>query len=359
MKVTKKKKKKSSVPLFQIGNLKNPAGFAVKLHNAADPLSQYIREQLSHKSQKLLDAYNESQPPPDALKKSLVDKLNQLLKVENLYDEERFMQVELTKKTKKLLEKKPEGDGLIRLNRLLLEEAYPNEIGDSKKSTPREWTESIIVAVVAALIIRALFIQAFKIPTGSMEDTLLIGDFLLVNKVIYGSKIPFTDWRLPAIREPKPGDVIVFKYPLDRSLDYIKRCVAVGGQVVEIKDKVLYVDGEIFTNPPKAKFNDSFMEKGMHDPVGIFPPGANFNRDNWGPYKVPENHMFMMGDNRDSSQDSRYWGMLPRKDVVGKALIIYWSWDNTVPFYKFYIIIYDVLSGKTKIRWSRIADIIR
>lgn len=359
MKVTKKKKKKSSVPLFQMGNLKNPAGFAGKLCSPADPLSKYIREQLAPKNRKLLDAYDESQPPSDALKKSLVDKLNQLLKEERLYNVERFGQVELTKKTKKLIESNPEGDGLIRLNRQLLEEAYPKEIADSNKSTTREWTESIIVAIIAALIIRALFIQAFKIPTGSMEDTLLVGDFLLVNKVIYGSRIPFTDWRLPSFREPKPGDVVVFKYPLDRSFDYIKRCIAVGGQTVEIKDKVLYIDGEIFSNPPKVKFDDSLMEKGMYDPIGIFPPGANFNRDNWGPYKVPENQLFMMGDNRGNSQDSRYWGFLPRDDVVGKALIIYWSWDNDLPFYKFFITIYNVIIGRTKIRWNRIADIIR
>ena len=359
MKVTKKKQKKRNSQLFKIGNLKNPAGLADKLRNAADPLSKYIREQLTPKNQKLLNEYDGSQPLPDSLIRGLVDKLNHLLTDENLYEEERFLKVELTKKTKKLAGSKPEGEGLTSLNMQLLQEAYPNEISKSKKSTTREYSESIIIAVIAALIIRALFIQAFKIPTGSMEDTLLVGDFLLVNKFIYGSKVPFINLRLPAISEPKPGHIVVFKYPEDRSLDYIKRCVAIEGQTIEIKDKVLYIDGKIFSNPPKAKFDNALMEKGMHDPSGIFPPGSNFNRDNWGPYKVPENHLFMMGDNRANSLDSRYWGFLPREDVVGKALIIYWSWDNTIPFYKFYAIIYNILRGKTKVRWGRIANIIR
>ncbi|MCP4726061.1 MAG: signal peptidase I [bacterium] len=218
-----------------------------------------------------------------------------------------------------------------------------------QKNVIREYAESIGIAIIAALIIRALFIQAFRIPTGSMENTLLVGDFLLVNKFIYGARIPFTDWRLPAIREPKPGDIIVFKYPLDPDLDYIKRCIAVEGQTIEIKDKKIYVDGKLHENPEYVQFIDShIMRKGIPEP-NIYPPGTNFNRDNYGPFVIPDGHLFMMGDNRDNSLDSRYWGILPKENVVGSALIIYWSWDHNIPLYKFF----------TKVRWSRIADLIK
>lgn len=180
------------------------------------------------------------------------------------------------------------------------------------KSIIREYAEALIVAGVTALLIKTLLIQAFRIPSGSMEDTLLIGDFLLVNKFLYGARIPLIDARLPAIRDPKPGDVIVFQYPEDPSKDYIKRCIAVGGQTVELRDKAVYVDGVRQPLPPLAKHIDPEIQ-------GV--------RDNWGPYAVPPGTLFMMGDNRDNSKDSRFWGPLDRRLIRGEAVILYMSWN--------------------------------
>lgn len=190
------------------------------------------------------------------------------------------------------------------------------------KSAVREYVEAIVLAVILTVVIRGLVIQAFRIPTGSMEDTLQVGDFLFVNKMIYGSEIDigwqgqrFVYFRFPAIREPKPGDIIVFRFPEDPARDFIKRCVAVGGQQVEIRDKVLFVDG-------KARDEPYVSHK---DPRVLTRETA---RDNFGPYVVPQGHLFMMGDNRDNSHDSRFWGALPRSLVKGQAMILYWSWDE-------------------------------
>ena len=208
------------------------------------------------------------------------------------------------------------------------------------KSIGREYIEAFGFAILFALLIRAFVIQAFKIPSGSMEDTLLIGDFLLANKFIYGTTIPWLNIRIPGIRDPKPGDVIIFKCPDDPDKDYIKRCIAVGGQIVEIRDKIVYVDGKRQKLPPKAKFISPQILPAEFSP-----------RDNFGPVKVPPNCYFCMGDNRDNSRDSRYWGFLPRKLLKGKAWIIYWSWDSdpSIPFY-------DLLH---KIRWKRIGKLIK
>jgi len=190
------------------------------------------------------------------------------------------------------------------------------------KTTIREYTEALVLAIILTVVIRGLVIQAFRIQTGSMEDTLLVGDFLFVNKMVYGSEIDlgFSGnrlfyYRFPAIRQPRVGDVIVFRYPDDPSRDFIKRCVAVGGQTVEIRDKVLYVDG----HPRDEPF-------AVHkDPRTL--PRELGPRDNFGPFVVPQDHLFMMGDNRDNSQDSRFWGALPVNLVKGKAMFLYWSWD--------------------------------
>ena len=191
------------------------------------------------------------------------------------------------------------------------------------KSAVREYIEAIVLAFILTVVIRGLVIQAFRIPTGSMEDTLQVGDFLFVNKMIYGSEIDigwqgqrFVYFRFPAIREPKQGDIIVFRFPEDPARDFIKRCVAVGGQEVEIRDKVLYVDG-------KPREEPYVVHK---DPRVI--PRETTQRDNFGPYVVPQGHLFMMGDNRDNSHDSRFWGALPRNLVKGQAMILYWSWDE-------------------------------
>jgi len=191
------------------------------------------------------------------------------------------------------------------------------------KSTIREYVEAIILAAILTIVIRGLVVQAFRIPSGSMEDTLLVGDFLFVNKMIYGSEIDigysgnrFVYYRFPAIRDPKPGDVIVFRFPDDPARDLIKRCVAVAGQTVEIRDKVLYVDG-VAREEPYA----------MHKDPRVL-PGETNTRDNFGPFVVPQGHLFMLGDNRDNSHDSRFWGALPRNLVKGKAMFLYWSWDE-------------------------------
>jgi signal peptidase I len=191
------------------------------------------------------------------------------------------------------------------------------------KSTIREYIEAIVLAAILTIVIRGLVIQAFRIPTGSMEDTLLVGDFLFVNKMIYGSEIDIgfsgnrlVYYRFPKIRDPKPGDVIVFRYPDDPARDFIKRCVAVAGQTLEIRDKVLYVDG-VAREEPYAVHKDPRVL-----------PGETSPRDNFGPFVVPQGHIFMLGDNRDNSHDSRFWGALPRSLVKGKSMFLYWSWDE-------------------------------
>ena len=194
-----------------------------------------------------------------------------------------------------------------------------------KKSVIREYTEIIVLAVALALFARSFFIQAFRIPSESMEKTLLVGDFLFANKLIYGPKIPFINARLPGIRDPKPGDIIIFKYPGDRDTDYIKRCVAVAGQTVELRGTELYIDG-VLQEESFSRYKDI--------------PG--YNRQ-YGPLKIPEGHIFMMGDNRDNSADSRAWGPLPLDLVLGKAMFIYFSWNPQ----------------NHSVRFSRVGDIIR
>jgi signal peptidase I len=185
-----------------------------------------------------------------------------------------------------------------------------------KKHIVREYAESIIVAIILALIIRTFIVQAFKIPSGSMEDTLAIGDHILVSKFIYGMKIPFTDTRFLKIRDPKRGDVMVFEYPEDPSKDFIKRVIGTPGDTVEVKDKKVYVNGTLYENPHE-----------VHKEPEIIPKEQN-PRDNMGPVKVPADSYFMMGDNRDRSYDSRFWGFVKYDKIKGLAFIKYWSWDN-------------------------------
>jgi len=194
-----------------------------------------------------------------------------------------------------------------------------------QKSIIREYAEIIVLAVALALFVRTFFIQAFRIPSESMEDTLLVGDFLFANKLVYGPKLPFVGWHLPSIREPRPGDIIIFKYPGDEKTDYIKRCVAVEGQTVELKGTGLYVDGKLV--------DEDYTKYILGDR-----PSQQF-----GPYTVPDGYIFMMGDNRDNSADSRQWGPLAKRLVTGKAMFIYFSWN----------------ARARSIRFSRIGDIIR
>lgn len=187
----------------------------------------------------------------------------------------------------------------------------------TKKELLWEYAKAVGTALLLALFIRAYFVQAFKIPSGSMIPTLLIGDHILVNKFIYGTKIPFSDKRILVLRKPQKGDIIVFKYPEDPSRDFIKRLVAAEGDVIESKNKVIYVNGQPVYEPYTQHTDDSLK------PRGIEP------RDNFGPYIVPKGKYFMMGDNRDQSYDSRYWGYVDMKYIKGKALIKYWSWDSS------------------------------
>jgi signal peptidase I len=209
---------------------------------------------------------------------------------------------------------------------------------EKKKSVVREYVEAIVVAILLALVIRQFAVQAFRIPSGSMEDTLLVGDFLLASKFIYGPTIPFTDIRLPGIRKPRTGDIVIFKYPRNPKKDFIKRVIATEGQRVEVKDKVVYVDGEILPFPPESKFTDRrVLSRGVS------------HRDNYGPVTVPQDAFFVMGDNRDNSQDGRYWGFVPMKNLKGKAMILYWSWNKEAP-------LWDIFH---KVRWGRLAHLIR
>src|SRR5438552_7845480 len=185
-----------------------------------------------------------------------------------------------------------------------------------QKSQVREYAEALLVALLLALVIRTFVVQAFKIPSGSMLPTLQIGDHILVNKFVYGPRleVPLTQTalaQLPGLRKPRPGDVIVFIWPKDRSKDFIKRVVAVEGETIEIRNKQVFVDG---------KPRDDSPATWAGAPHG---PGAHY-----GPFTVPPGHVFVMGDNREQSYDSRFWGPVPLSDIKGQALIIYWSWDG-------------------------------
>ncbi|MBI5327206.1 MAG: signal peptidase I [Deltaproteobacteria bacterium] len=230
-----------------------------------------------------------------------------------------------------------------------------------KKKVIRETIEAIVIALVLALIIRTFVIQAFKIPSSSMEPTLLIGDHLLVTKFIYGVPVPFTDLKILSFKKPKSGDVIVFEFPnnpaycrgfgstirqriantierkdvwqliTDDCKDFIKRVVAVEGDTVEVKDKQVYVNGKPLEN-----------NRGVNIDPTVYPRETEV-RDNFGPYIVPRESVFAMGDNRDRSFDSRYWGSVKLEEIKGRAFIIYWSWDGSEQW----------------VRWRRFANIIR
>jgi signal peptidase I len=184
------------------------------------------------------------------------------------------------------------------------------------KSKLREYIEAIVIAVLIAFFIRTFIIQAFKIPSGSMKPTLQIGDHILVNKFIYGVKIPFIRKDLIPISNPKRGDIVVFIYPVDRSKDFVKRVIGTGGDTVEIRGKKIYING-LFYNDSYGVYTDE-----MEIPATAHP------RDNFGPVTVPPGSLFVMGDNRDQSYDSRFWGCVDLKNVLGKAFIIYWSWNR-------------------------------
>ena len=186
-----------------------------------------------------------------------------------------------------------------------------------KKSLAREYIEAIVIAVLLALVIRQFAVQAFTIPSGSMMDTLLIGDYILVNKFLYGPEIPFTDTHLPGFRDPARGDIIVFKYPNDESRDFIKRIIAVGGETVQVRDNRAFVNGRALDEP--------YVRPGSFPATPSGHCGYPYACE---PTLVPPGAYFVMGDNRDNSQDSRYWGFVKREKIRGKAFMIYWSWNG-------------------------------
>jgi signal peptidase I len=186
-----------------------------------------------------------------------------------------------------------------------------------KKSLVREYGEAIVVAILLALVIRAFVVQAFTIPSGSMMDTLLIGDYILVNKFLYGPEIPLTDTRLPGFRDPVRGDIIVFKYPNDETRDFIKRIVAVGGETVQVRDNRVFINAQPLVEP--------YVRSGS---IPSTPSGHCGYLYGCEPLVVPPGSYFVMGDNRDNSQDSRYWGFVKREKIRGKAFLIYWSWNG-------------------------------
>ena len=185
-----------------------------------------------------------------------------------------------------------------------------------KATKIREYAEAIIIAILIAAFIRTFVVQAFKIPSGSMKPTLEIGDHILVNKFSYGVKLPYLRNTIIPVGQPQRGDIAVFIYPEDKSKDFIKRVIAVGGDTVEIRDKKLFVNGKAVDDP-----------HGVHVEDVIYPRAIQ-RRDNFGPVRVPEGTLFVMGDNRDQSYDSRFWGFVKLEDVIGKAFIIYFSWDS-------------------------------
>ena len=220
----------------------------------------------------------------------------------------------------------------------MTEDTLKKDIALREKSRLRENVEAILVAILLALFIRTFVVQAFKIPSGSMKDTLLIGDHILVNKFIYGIKLPFFNQTLIPFRTPRKGDIIVFKFPVEPKKDFIKRVVGVAGDTIEVRDKKLFVNGVRYAHPA-AVFKDRFIIPGCPDG---YKPDAPCRRDNFGPVTVPDGAVFVMGDNRDQSYDSRFWGFVDTRAIKGKAFLIYWSWDK----------------NGFGVRWNRIGDLL-
>ncbi len=203
-----------------------------------------------------------------------------------------------------------------------------------KKKFVKEYVEPIVIAIMIALFVRAFVVQAFKIPSGSMEPTLLVGDYLLVNKFLYGVRIPFTDKKVLEFKKPQRGDIVVFIYPKDRSKDYIKRVIGTEGEKVEIIRNKIYINDRLIEDPW-----GHYSEK---NPLMRYFPSM----ESFGPIVVPKDSLFVMGDNRDNSQDSRFWGFVTLDEVKGKAFILYFSLD------------WNARQLLDKVRWTRIGKLI-
>lgn len=213
---------------------------------------------------------------------------------------------------------------------------FKRDEAKKKKSALIEYAEALIWAVVLALVIRTWAVQAFKIPSGSMMPTLLVGDHLLVSKSSYGIKLPFSDRVIVPLGHPQRGDIVVFRFPEDRDKDFIKRVIGLPGESVEVRNKRVFINGQALDDP-WAHYSDR-----IDLPPGVLP------RDNFGPVTVPEGHYFVMGDNRDQSYDSRFWfggkgGFVPASDILGRAIVIYWSWED----------------HGFGVRWDRLGEMIR
>jgi len=227
---------------------------------------------------------------------------------------------------------------------------------NKKKSFYKEWVEPFLIAAVVALFIRQFVVEAFKIPSGSMIPTLTIGDHLLVNKFIYGPRIPFTDTRIFTWKEPKRGEIIVFKYPENESKNFIKRVVGLPGDKVEIQNGKLFINAQPVPVTDLGAYDDGEQGAGssyfpepklLEEQLGSVTHKILYLRDqsgyNFGPVLVPKDSVFVMGDNRDNSQDSRVWGWVNHSKILGRAFVIYWSWDG---------------NGRW-VRWERIGSLIR
>jgi signal peptidase I len=222
------------------------------------------------------------------------------------------------------------------------------------KSFYKEWIEPFLIAAVVALFIRQFVVEAFKIPSGSMIPTLDIGDHLLVNKFIYGPRIPFTDIRIFTWKEPKRGEIIVFKYPENESKNFIKRVIGLPGDKIDIKKGILFINDQAVPVVAQGVFKEqgqgsSYYEKPrlFVEQLGTVKHDILYLHDqsgyDFGPRLVPADSVFVMGDNRDNSQDSRFWGFVKHEKILGRALIIYWSWDGDDRW----------------VRWERIGTLIR
>ena len=197
---------------------------------------------------------------------------------------------------------------------------------DKNKSAARDWAEALIVAFVIAMFIRAFILQAYRIPSSSMEDTLLKGDHILATKFTYGLTMPFTTKKIwGSDKIPARGDVIIFTFPVNHDMDFVKRVIGLPGDVIEVRDKKVFLNGKRF-EIPNEKYTDPFS-------INI---GTNKVRDFFGPITVSPGHVFVMGDNRDQSYDSRFWGQVPIENIKGKAFIIYFSWMSENPWIRYW-----------------------
>ena len=310
-----------------------------------------------------------------------------------------------------------ESNTLDNLRKKIGSDKSDNKSKPPRKSKPREYLDALIYAAIVAFFIKVFLFEAYRIPTGSMENTLLVGDFLLVTKFTYGAttprNIPFTNIRLPYVqlpgfKDPELGDVIVFDFPGNRDevgsgevINYIKRCVGLPGDTIEIRNKVLYVNNKIFPNPPNSSIDASNLSPELVNPR-VFPKNSGWNENYYGPLRIPKegdkiiitpenfsqweyfvlkdgseiilssdnrvlvngqqlpdneytvqkDYLFMLGDNRSNSLDSRFWGFVPTENIVGEALIIYWSWNPAIPMYDFFRLMGTV-------RWDRVGKLIK